>query len=268
MPHAEVNRQRLYYEDVGTGPDAIVLSHGFFMNHAMFEAQVAALRDRWRCVVWDERGHGRTTTSADPFTLWDSARDLLGLMDHLGIERAVLAGMSQGGYLSFRAALLAPERVRALVLMSTQPGVGGGLGGAFDIDALIDEWVAPGGPSQALVDGVAEIILGDAFPDPARWMDAAARIPEPTVRQIFQTLTTREDDVTPRLGELTMPALVLHGSEDRGISVDVARACAAALPAGQLVVIEGAGHAANITHADKVNAHLEAFLSGPDVSMR
>lgn len=97
MPHAEVNGQRLFFTDTGSGEDVIVFSHGFFMSQAMFEPQVQALADRWRCVAWDERGHGRTETTPEPFTFWDSANDLLGLLDHLGVKRAVLAGMSQGG---------------------------------------------------------------------------------------------------------------------------------------------------------------------------
>jgi pimeloyl-ACP methyl ester carboxylesterase len=67
--------------------------------------------------------------------------------------------------------------------------------------------------------------------------------------------------VTPRLAELTMPALVIHGEQDLAIDLDSARRLADALPDGELVVIEGAGHAANLTHADAVNPPLEAFLA-------
>jgi pimeloyl-ACP methyl ester carboxylesterase len=260
MPHAEVNSQRLFYADTVEGEDVVVFSHGYFMSHAMFAAQVAALRDRWRCVAWDERGHGETETTPDSFTYWDSASDLLGLLDHLGVERAVLAGMSQGGYVSLRAALTAPERVRALVLMDTQPGVEDPAKAA-GYDQLTEAWVAPGGPPQEVVDTVSAIIIGPDYPDAVRWMDAAKQIPEPTVRQIYSTLMTREDDVTPRLAELTMPALVIHGAQDLAIDLDTARWFADALPDGELVVIDGAGHAANLTHADAVNPALEAFLA-------
>lgn len=151
--------------------------------------------------------------------------------------------------------------MRALVLMDTQPGVGGGLGAAFDLDELIEAWVAPGGPPQDLVEEVATIILARGFEKPDRWMDAAARLPERTVRQIFHTLRTRADDVTPRLAELTMPSLVIHGSDDLAIDLEVARTYAAALPQSTLAVIDGAGHAANLTHPDAVNLALEAFLA-------
>jgi pimeloyl-ACP methyl ester carboxylesterase len=70
-------------------------------------------------VVWDARLHGRTKDDGDLYTYWDSADDLLGLLDHLGVEQAALVGHSQGGFLSLRAALRAPERVKALVLIDT-----------------------------------------------------------------------------------------------------------------------------------------------------
>jgi len=259
MPYADVNGQRLFYVDTGEGEDAVIFSHGYFMSHGMFRPQVEALRDRWRCIAWDERGHGRTETTPEPFTYWDSASDLLGLLDHLGIERAVLAGMSQGGFLSLRAALTAPERVRALVLMDTQPGVEDPEKVA-GYDQLMEAWTSPGGPPQEVVDTVAAIILGPGYAESARWMDAAKEIPTDTARQIYSTLMTREDDVTPRLAELTMPALVIHGEQDLAIGVDVARSFAEALPDAELVVIPGAGHAANLTHPDAVNPPLRAFL--------
>lgn len=258
MPHADINGQSIHYEDTGGDGEAIVFSHGFFMSGGMFEPQVQALKDRYRCITWDERGHGETVTSPDPFTYWDSADDLFGLLDHLGIEKAVLAGMSQGGFLSIRAALARPERVRALILIDSQPGPENPdtLEG---YNQLIAAWTAPGGPPQEVVDTVSAIILGAGFDDP-RWMEAARTMEPGTVNQIYETLTTR-DDVTPRLGEIGIPVLVLHGDQDAAISVDVARAYVTQLPDGELVEVEGAGHAANLTHPEPTNAAIEAFLA-------
>lgn len=258
MPHADINGQSIHYEDTGGNGEAIVFSHGFFMSGGMFEPQVQALKDRYRCITWDERGHGETVTSPDPFTYWDSADDLFGLLDHLGIEKVVLAGMSQGGFLSIRAALARPERVNALILIDSQPGPENPdtLEG---YNQLIAAWTAPGGPPQEVVDTVSAIILGAGFDDP-RWMEAARNMEPVTVNQIYETLTTR-DDVTPRLGEITIPVLVLHGDQDAAISVDVARAYVTQLPNGELVEVEGAGHAANLTHPEPTNAAIEAFLA-------
>src|SRR3954451_22242566 len=107
MPFADVNGQHIYFEDSGGDGAAVIFSHGFLMDHEMFEPQVAALSDEFRCISWDERGFGQTEANAD-FTYWDSADDALALLSHLGVDRAFVVGMSQGGFLSLRAALRAP----------------------------------------------------------------------------------------------------------------------------------------------------------------
>jgi pimeloyl-ACP methyl ester carboxylesterase len=121
MPFASVNGQQLYFEDTGGDGPVVVFSHGNLMNRDMWAPQVEALRGEFRCVTWDERLHGRTKDDGGLYTYWDSADDLLGLLDHLGAGQATLAGHSQGGFLSLRAALRAPERVKALVLIDTAP---------------------------------------------------------------------------------------------------------------------------------------------------
>ena len=89
MPFAQVNGQNIYYEDTGGRGPAIVFSHGLLMDHTMFEPQIQALQGQYRCISWDERGHGQT---ADPehceaFSYYDSADDLAALLKYLGVEK-------------------------------------------------------------------------------------------------------------------------------------------------------------------------------------
>src|SRR5262245_56484104 len=119
MPFAAVNGQRIAYDDSGGRGPAVVLSHGFLMDRSMFVHQAEALSRDYRIVTWDARGFGDTVWDERPFTYWDLADDCIALLDHLELERPVIGGMSQGGYLSLRAALRHPDRVRALVLLST-----------------------------------------------------------------------------------------------------------------------------------------------------
>ena len=125
----------------------------------MFAPQVEALAPEFRVITWDERGFGETEFDGKPFTYWDSASDCLGLLDHLGIDRAVVGGMSQGGFLSLRAALTAPDRVRALVLIDTQAGV-------EDPQRLPayrqmqQTWLEVG-PVDELTQTIANLIIGD-----------------------------------------------------------------------------------------------------------
>jgi pimeloyl-ACP methyl ester carboxylesterase len=260
MPIAQVNGQQIYYEDSGGRLPPVIFSHGLFMDHEMFAPQVRALRSRYRCITWDERGHGATAgRTLAPFSYYDSANDAAALLRHLGIERAVLAGMSQGGFLSLRCALTHPDLVRALVLIDTQAGKEDEerLAGYLQ---LTDEW-ADSGLKDSTADIVESTILGDGWKGAGAWREKWARFGGVNVKGCMSTLAGR-DDVTARLGEIKVPALVIHGDADAAISLDLAKVLAGSLPKGELVVIKGAGHAANLTHPEAVNPAIERFLAG------
>ncbi|HJR24472.1 MAG TPA: alpha/beta hydrolase [Acidimicrobiales bacterium] len=258
MAVADVGAARIAYDDTGGDGPAVVLAHGFLMDRSMFEPQVAALRDRYRMVTWDERGFGETEyDERRPFTYWDSAADCLTLMDHLGIDRAVVGGMSQGGFVSQRVALTAPERVRGLVLLDTQAG-------PEDPEVvplyqgMIYDWVA-NGPHEDLAGVIAGLILGE--PELSKqWIATWEGRRKESLGQPGRTLLTR-DDLTERLGEITAPALVVHGTEDGAIAGEKAERLAAGLTGCDGVTwIEGGTHAANLTHPAEVNAAIAAFL--------
>ncbi|NQY55375.1 MAG: alpha/beta hydrolase [Ilumatobacteraceae bacterium] len=257
MPFADVNGQRIRFEDTGGDGPVVVLSHGFLMNHTMFDAQVAALRDEYRVIAWDERGFGDTEFDGQPFTYWDSARDLLALLDHLVIERAVLGGMSQGGFISLRAALLAPERVAGLILLDTQAGVE-----APEIvpayDQMIETWMSAG-PVDELAEAIAAIIIDDADHHPA-WISHWRSHPRERIEQPYRCLMSR-DDITDRLGDIDIPALVVHGDNDTAISMECAEILAEGLPGASGVVVAAGAHAVNMTNPEPVNAAIREFLA-------
>ncbi|NKF24530.1 alpha/beta fold hydrolase [Solimonas marina] len=262
MPYAAVNGQNLYYEDSGSTRPVVVFSHGLLMDHEMFAPQVDALRERYRCIVWDERGHGLTAGGTlAPFSYYDSADDLVALLDHLGIESAVLAGMSQGGYLSLRCALRHPQRVRALVLIDTQAQTEDATKTA-GYRQMIDVWAQQGLP-QPVADTIAQIILGAGWAGAAVWQDKWRGWQPHNLLGCFQALVSR-DDVSDRLRDIEVPALVVHGEADAAIALDRARDMAGRLPDAELVVVPGAGHAANLTNPQPVNAAILRFLEALD----
>ena len=240
----------------------MILSHGFMMSGEMFVHQVEALQNDYRVITWDERGFGHTEFDGEPFTYWDSAADCLGLLDHLGIDRAVLGGMSQGGFLSLRAALTAPERVRGLILLDTQAGA--------EAPEAIEAY---GGMTQAWlevgpVDDLVEVIAGIIIDEPeanahwiAKWRELDERAGRDGMMAASNCLYGRED-ITDRLGEIECPAIVIHGTEDTAITMEQAEALAAGLSgAGEVVKVSGA-HAANLTNPEPVNAAIVSFLAG------
>ena len=258
MATATVNGVTVSYTDNGGDGPAVVLSHGYLMDSSMFDPQVAALAPEYRVITWDERGFGGTRATG-PFTYWDSASDVIGLLDHLGVEQAVLGGMSQGGFLSLRAALKAPGRVRALILIDSSAGPENpDVAPAYE--QMEQTWMDHGpAPVQ---DIVASIILGppDGPVDYQPWFAKWAAADRDELRLAFRCLMDR-DDITSRLGEISCPALILHGTADAAIPMERAEVVRSGL-AGPvtLVSVEGGSHAANLSHPDQVNLAMLKFL--------
>jgi 3-oxoadipate enol-lactonase len=202
MPFADVNNQRIRFDDGGGDGPAVILSHGFLMNREMFAHQIDALAGEFRVITWDERGLGETESDGKPFTYWDSANDCLGLLDHLGVYRAALGGRSQGGFLSLRAALLAPERVRALALIDTQAGVED----PERLPAYLNmqkTWLEVG-PVDELAEAIANLIIGDPVLNEvwiAKWRalprECAAGFPDARVWCVSRALPTPPTSLIP-----------------------------------------------------------------------
>ena len=265
MPVATVNGIQIDYTDSGGDGPVVVFSHGFLMDRTMFDQQVTAFTPQYRVITWDQRGHGGTR-AAGTFTYWDSAADVLALLDHLGVQRAVLAGMSQGGFVSLRAALTAPDRVRALVLIDSQagqedPAVAPGY------EQLHQAWLDHGpGPVQEMV---ASIILGPGQWDGwyTKWTEQYAQWAPDDLGQLnwpFRCLMDR-DDISARLAGITCPTLIVHGTADAAIPLARGEAVRDAMGGPvTFTAVEGAPHASNVTHPDEVNQAIAGFLRGLD----
>jgi pimeloyl-ACP methyl ester carboxylesterase len=257
MPTVQVGDQQLYYEDTGGNGLVVVFSHGLLMDRTMFAPQIAALSAKYRVISWDERGHGNTGDAAAPFSYYDSAADVVGLLKQLSIPRAIFAGMSQGGYLSLRAAIRYPEVVAGLVLIDTQ---------ALPEDpatlphhtALINGWVANGLDDQTAA-VLEHIILGTGYANAPAWKAKWKLVRPANLMQIFNTLVTR-DDISELVSQIKVPTLVIHGDADNAIPLANAEELARRIPLAKLEVIPGAGHAANLTHAELVTPLIESFL--------
>jgi len=260
MTLANINGQQIAFSDSGGSGPAVIFSHGFLMDRTMFDQQVAALSETFRCIAWDERGFGETVAT-EPFTYWDSADDAVALLDHLGIETAVFVGMSQGGFLSLRAALAYPERVKALCLIDSEPGIDGpetieGYRG------MIGHWTS-GEPLGEVGAMVAGLLFGESD-IAATWVKIWESRDRSQIAIAGEALLGR-DDVTDRMGEITGPVLSIHGEEDQAVPIAKADALQAMVSDGRGVVrVEGAAHSPNMTHPEVVNPALAKFLA--DVS--
>jgi 3-oxoadipate enol-lactonase len=260
MPLHKINGQWVNYVDSGGNLPPVVLAHGLLMDHEMFDPQVEALGSRYRIITWDARCHGETETTDDPFTYSDLAEDLRGLLDHLGITRAVIGGMSQGGFVALRFALRYPNRAAALILMSTQAGREDPAKVAI-YESMLDVWERDG-LTDEMAERIAAIVLGTEWTGRGAWIAKWRQRPRSLLRPAFNALV-RRDDLYDRLGEIKVPALVIHGTADAAIDLELAqRLCSELANCQPLIMVEGGGHACNLTHPKVVNMAVLRYLVG------
>jgi pimeloyl-ACP methyl ester carboxylesterase len=255
---------RLHVEVEGSGP-TVVLAHGLAGSARNFGPQARALRDRYRIVRYDARGHARSEAPADAaaYTPATLAADMGRVLDQVGAERAVVGGLSMGAGTALRFALAHPERVRGLALAAFPPGaverasvtaVAGAFADAIDRDGLEaagDRYVW--GAGSGLDAEAAKLVRRGFLEHPPHGLANTLRggiAEQPTVAEL-----------APQLATVRLPALVIVGARDR-MSFESSRQLAEAIPGARFVVIEGAGHVVNLARPAEFNAALGEFLDG------
>jgi pimeloyl-ACP methyl ester carboxylesterase len=235
----------------------VLFGHGTMMDRTMFSEQLAGLSDRYRVIAFDHRA--RTANWAGPYTLDDLADDCVELLDSLDVERCVLGGMSMGGFMALRFALRHQDRLDGLVLIDTLA--------AAPISPHEDLFhsLRGGGPlPEEVVEWHADIVFGETTKreQPGlveHWKDRWRHLTGASVYWESGSWLRRED-VAPRLPEITVPMLVIHGEEDEILPMTGAEEMAERVQNGRLARIAGAGHTANAEQPETVNAALRAFL--------
>jgi len=249
MPKINRDGVDIYYESAGSGP-AILLSHGYSATTRMWTGQVEALKDRYQVVTWDMRGHGQSDSPDDPSAYSEKATvdDAAAILRHLGIETAVIGGLSLGGYMSLAFNLAYPSMVRALMLFDTGPGY----------------------KNAVAREGWNETATKRATTFEEKGLDALGRSAEVRVSQHTSAqglanaargmLAQFDSRIIESLPNITVPTLVLVGENDQPF-LGATEYMAAKIPGSTKVMIPDAGHAANIDQPAAFNAAVESFLA-------
>jgi pimeloyl-ACP methyl ester carboxylesterase len=260
MATASANGRAIAYTDSGGDGPPLLLLHGYFLDKEMF-ADVAEGLPKVRIIAPDARGHGETDDDGVPFDYWDAARDVLGLMDELGVPRATVGGVSQGGFTSLRVALLAPERVESLVLFDTEAE-------AVSVEAksgyhqLFDALIA-NGPIDELARPLALQLIGDADDLVDAWVAKWQAHPERLPLGAPVACLLERDDIADRLPTIQCPTLLVRGSEDASLPPERMELLARRLPRATSVrTVHGAAHSPPLTHPAEVCALLGEFMAG------
>jgi pimeloyl-ACP methyl ester carboxylesterase len=258
MKTAQINGIELAYRDVGAG-QPILFIHAFPLNGAMWERQTAEFAPRHRLLAPDLRGFGESARGSGAASLDQHADDLAALLDQLGLDKVIVAGLSMGGYISFALWRRHRARIAALVLADTRAGADTeeGKQGREKNARLAEEQ-----GSGAIADQMLPKLLSAGAPAALR--DEARRMIEANdragVAAALRAMAARPDS-TSLLASIDVPTLVIVGAEDALTPPSEAQAMFEAIPGCRLAEIPGAGHLSNLEAPEAFNSALDEFLS-------
>jgi 3-oxoadipate enol-lactonase len=259
--YATVNGFRMAYRDHGGGREtALLLIHGFPLDSRLWDAQLAGLSSCARVIAPDLRGSGKSDVPPGPYSVDQYAGDLVGLLDNLSIRRAVVAGLSMGGYIAFALWRRHPELVRALVLADTraEPDSPQGRANRDASAARVQEI----GVAAFAAEMLPRILAPGSAEDPrirGRALRMMAVQPAEGMVGALGALRDRPDS-RALLPGITVPTLVIVGGEDGLTTPADASAMAGAIPGARLVEVPRAGHLSPLENPRAVNAALREFL--------
>ncbi|ATB40169.1 alpha/beta hydrolase [Cystobacter fuscus] len=258
MPTLTVDGVPLYYRDEGRGPP-VLLFHAFPLHADAFAPQVKALSHRYRFILPDTRGLGRSAPGEGPTEMSRIARDGLAILDALGVESAVVGGVSMGGYASMALLREDAGRVRGLVLVDTQAGADDEAGRARR-EAAAQEALREG-PEASVRAMLPRLVAAGPDSDVGREVAALMRAATPEGLAAAQRGMALRPDSKDILARYAGPALVVVGEKDALTPPDKARQMADLISGARLEIIPDAGHLTNQERPEAFNAVLERFLA-------
>ncbi len=262
----EINGEKLYYEIGGEG-ETLVLCHAGFVDSGMWDNQWSVLTQQYRVIRFDARGYGKSAKATGPVCRRDDAYQLL---KQLGVERAILIGCSMGGEMVIDMTLEHPELVSALLAISATPS-------GFQMQGEPPPYM------MEMVDAVQKGDLQRASELQIRiWVDGPFREPDqvnPLVRQraaamnriMLKNETFAIADLQPlnplnppavgRLGEITVPTLIIAGELDAPEIVRAADVLQAGIPGAKKVILSNAAHVPSMEQPEVFNQTILNFLA-------
>ena len=244
MAFARVNGIVLHYRLSGKkGMPCLALANSLGTDGRIWDQVIGLLADRYQIISYDKRGHGLSTAPAGDYTIDANVADLAGLLDQLGVDRLALAGVSIGGLIGQRFALLHPDRLAALILCDTAARLGDAAMWNGRIEAVRSQGLA----------SIADAVMARWFTEPFRrqspddlvgWQTMFERMP--AQGYIGTCAALRDADLREAIGAIAVPTLVVAGEQDLSTPPDLVRDMAAAIPGARFELIAGSGHIPSI----------------------
>lgn len=263
MPFAEIDGARIHYAQAGAGDPALVLLHAFPLHSGMWAPQLDALSAQRRVIAPDLLGFGGSDApeSMYRYTMLGYADLVVGLLDHLSLERVVLGGLSMGGYVAFAFLRQYAERVSALILADTRAGADTSM--AFDRRTDQQDQIARIGTTTLIETLLAGLLSDHTKANRLDLVEQVRRLMANPPAGFIGALEAMKHrpDATEELGAITVPTLVVVGEDDSLSPPDVAQKMQERIPGAELAVLPRAGHLSNLEAAEEFNAAVAAFLA-------
>lgn len=263
---ATINSSLMRFIDVGSqNSTPIIFIHGFPFSHKMWNfpgGQIDALSATNRVIAYDIRGHGESEVGSAHYAIELFVDDLFALMDHLNIPKAILCGLSMGGYIALRAVERNPERVIGLVLCDTKSEADGNEAKIKRANGI--KFIQANGMKYYAQDYVKIVFAPssfDAHPESIKAIQSIVERTAPTA--IFGSLLAlaARTDTTVSLPKITCPTLILVGEKDTLTPLAASQAMKDNIPGAEMFVIANAGHISNMENPAEFNKHLIAFVT-------
>ncbi len=260
--HVTVNNAPIYCVEQGD-PDSppVVFIHGFPFSHEMWDGQASLLSPSFRVLRYDLRGHGLSFVGDGQYTVEGHVDDLLGLLDHWNAGRAVVVGLSMGGYIALRALERNPERFAAAVLCNTRSEADTNDAKLRRVKSM--ESVKRNGSAAFAEEFVRGVFAAGSFP---RRPEAVAMIRStiahmsPLAIAGTQLALASRTDTTASLRNIRVPVLIFAGEADKTIPPSDSAAMQKNIPGAELHVVPGAAHLSNLENPEFFNSKLLDFL--------
>ena len=256
MPFFDNKGTQLYYEDIGKGRPLLLL-HGLTSNHQMFYREIGYLKDKFRIIALDSRGHGKSDRP-DEFTLDDHVADTIGLLDHLGLHSVNVLGVSMGSYIAQGLAILQPERVEKLILAATKSfGEGSSMAEMFD---RYEEQLE--GMSIAEKLAISSELIFHNQEAVNVWQKRVAKNSRMLNgdEQSTASAALRDFDFREDLKKITAETLIISGKHDGLNPPEKGRETAVLIPSADYMEFQDSGHAPNVEQDQLFLGVVEKFL--------
>lgn len=263
MPKVDLNGAHIHFTDTGGKGAPIVFSHGLLFSGAMFEAQVAHFKDRYRCITFDHRGQGQSGVTQDGYDIETLTADAAALIQHLGIAPCHFVGLSMGGFVGLRLAAHKPELLRTLTLLNTSadPEAPGNVP-KYTMLNFVARWVG----LWAVINRVMPIMFGQSFlndsvraDEKRKWAKAITSNHRIGITRSVKGVVERKG-CADLLGNIKIPVAIGVGDEDIATVPEKSEQMHSALRQSELVIFKGAGHSSCIETPEQVNALVEQTI--------